>query len=280
MRDLVGRTAIVTGGSRGLGVYVARALAREGMQIVLAARSAADLDAVKAELTGRGAKVLTVPVDLMDRQALPAVVEASEREFGAVDVLVNNAGIEVVYSYHKLEPKDIDESIQVNLAAAMHLTRQVLPGMLERRRGQIVNMASLAGKAGPAFSEPYAATKAALIGFTQSLRASYEGTGVSASVICPGFVGGAGMYARMSAETGLHAPSSLGVSKPEAVGAAVVRAIREDLAEVIVNPRPVRPLLAVAALSPKLGERIVKLMGTRELFRSGAAFRERQQTSA
>lgn len=276
MKDLAGKAAIVTGASRGLGVYIARALAAAGMDLVIAARTAAALDDLKAQLEGGGRKIIAVPTDLGQRAAREALVAAATAALGPVDVLVNNAGIEFTVAYHKLRPEEIDDAITVNLAAAMHLARLVLPDMLARGRGHIVNLSSLAGKAGPAYSEPYAATKAALIGFTQSLRASYAGTGVSASVICPGFVE-EGMYARAKAEVGLAAPKALGVSTPQAVADAVVRAIRDDLPEVIVNPRPVRPLLALAALAPGLAEKLARLIGVNEIFRKGAEFRERER---
>src|SRR5207247_5700760 len=123
-----------------------------------------------------------------------------------------------------------------------------VPGMVERQRGQIINMASMAGKVGPPLSETYAVTKAGLIGFTQSLRASYDGTGVSASAICPGFIADAGMFADRAARDGVAPSKILGSSTPEKVAAAVVRAIRRNLPEVIVNPGPARLMAAMAQL--------------------------------
>jgi short-subunit dehydrogenase len=138
--------------------------------------------------------------------------------------------------------------------------------MLERKRGHIVNISSLAGKAAPAFQEPYAATKAGLIAFTASLRATYRGSGVSASVIVPGFVE-AGIYTRLKAKSGCPAPALIGTSPPEAIPRAVIRAIEKDLPEVVVNPIPVRPLFALAALLPSLGEWLFSQIDANEFFR-------------
>ena len=185
MKNLKGRMAVVTGASKGIGVHIARALAKRGMNLVLAARSQAELEAVKAEVEGIGVKAIVVQTDVSDKAALRALVDAAKAEFGEIDVLVNNAGIESVFRYHALEFEEIEEILDVNLRAPMLLTWLVLPGMLARGEGHIVNIASMAGKVGPAFSEPDGATKAGLIGFTQSLRGSYQDQGVSASVVIP-----------------------------------------------------------------------------------------------
>jgi short-subunit dehydrogenase len=280
MKDIAGRTAVITGASRGIGVFVAKALAAQGMKLALAARSAADLERVRADLDADGrAAVICVPTDVSKRDECQRLIDTATRELGAVDVLVNNAGIETIFSYHKLSLDEIDEVIDVNLRGAMHLTWMALPRMLERRRGHIVNMASLAGKAGPAFAEPYATTKAGMIGFTQSLRGSYAGTGVSASVICPGFVD-TGMYAKAREEQPDAPKPATGVATGEQVAAAVVKAIRQDLPEVIVNPMPVRPLLAMYGIAPGITERLTHLIDANKLFREQAELRERLRAEA
>ncbi len=274
MKDLWGRTALVTGASRGLGVYIARALADEGMNLVLAARTAEGLEAARAEAESKNRKALALVTDVSDPAQLRGLAEKADSAFGGVDVLVNNAGIDMLYRFEGLAEDDVDAGIDVNLRAPMQLARLLLPGMLERRRGHIVNISSLAGKYGPAFNEVYAATKAGLVGFTQSLRMSYQGTGVSASVICPGFVSEVGMYARGVEESGVEAPKTLGVSQPEAVSSAVVRAIRRDAPEVIVNPLPIRPLLAFGQLAPGLGEKLALRMGAGRVFEDAVEWQE------
>ena len=279
MRNLKGRTAVVTGASKGIGVYIARALAAKGMNLVLAARSQTELEAVKAEVEGMGVKAIVVQTDVSDKAALRSLVDAAKAEFGEIDVLVNNAGIESIFRYHALEFEEVEAMLNVNLRAPMLLTWLVLPGMVERGEGHIVNIASMAGKVGPAFGEPYGATKAGLVGFTQSLRGSYRDQGVSASVISPGFVE-AGMYEVMVKDYGLKAPATLGSSKPEKVSKAVVKAIEKDLGDVIVNPGPMRLLLGTNAMAPGLFEWVSKRMRISETFRKLADMRAKERSGA
>ncbi|MCH8814194.1 MAG: SDR family NAD(P)-dependent oxidoreductase [Chloroflexi bacterium] len=278
MKNLKGRTAVVTGASKGIGVYIARALAKKGMNLVLAARSQSELEAVKAEVEGMGVKAIVVPTDVSDKAALRSLVDAAKSEFGAIDVLVNNAGIESIFRYHALEFEEIEAMLNVNLRAPMMLTWLVLPGMLERGEGHIVNISSMAGKVGPAFSEPYGATKAGLIGFTQSLRGSYRDAGVSASVISPGWVE-TGMYEEVERH-GLKPSVLVGSSKPEKVSQAVVKAIEKDLGDVIVNPGPMRLLLGTNAMAPGLFEWVSKRMKISEVFRKLADMREKERSGA
>jgi len=265
-----GQTVLLTGASGGLGAYMARAFAARGTKLALVAYPGADLEIVRRETKGLGVHVLALAHDLRDAAQRKETVEQVQKEFGAIDILVNNAGVEFTSPFHELSEDDIRNVLSVNLEAALMLTHGVLPGMLQRRTGHIVNISSLAGKAGPAFQEPYAATKAGLVAFTFSLRASYQRDGVSASVIVPGFVE-AGIYAKLKEKSGCSAPPLLGTSPPEKVAAAVLRCIERDLPEIIVNPIPVRPLLALIAMFPSLGEWATRKTGGHEFFRAVAA---------
>lgn len=277
MSPLNGQTAIITGASGGIGSYISQALSRERMNLVLAGLSASALSEL-ADKTSKTTGTMTIVVDVTKRRDLERLVEKTIEKFGTVDLLVNNAGIEMISRYHMLEPDDIERSINVNLTSAMVLTRLVLPGMLGRKRGHIVNISSLSAKAGPPCAESYTATKAALIAFTESLRAEYQGTGVSASVICPGFVT-AGIYQRIFEETGFCAPRLLGTSSGEMVGLAVVRAIKKDIPEIIINRGPQRLLSAIAEFSPRLAERVVNHIGVVEWFMNVAKFRENKRAN-
>ena len=266
MRNFNGQTALLTGASGGLGAYIAHALAQLGMNQALVAFPGAGLEDLRTAIEKGGRRAIAIQADLRLASERAKVVQEVTGEFGCIDVLVNNAGVEFTCPFHELSEEQIRDVISVNLEAALFLTRLVLPDMLKRKRGHIVNMSSLAGKSGPAFQEPYAATKAALIAFTTSLRATYQGTGVSASVICPGFVE-AGIYARLKARTGCSAPFALGTIAPEKVGRAVSRALQRDRPEVIINRWPVRPLFALTALSPSLGAWLVNRIGAHDFFR-------------
>ncbi|MCW5559040.1 MAG: SDR family NAD(P)-dependent oxidoreductase, partial [Verrucomicrobiae bacterium] len=158
------------------------------------------------------------------------------------------------------------------LEAPMDLTRRILPLMLAQRRGHIVNISSLAGKSGPGFQEPYAATKAGLSAFTMSLRSTYRGSGVSASAITPGFVD-AGMYTRLQRQAGRSAPLLLGSCPPEAVCRALLRALRKDTPEICLNSYPIRPILALTALFPRFGEWLTERIGVNDFFRQAARMR-------
>jgi len=272
MKDLPGSVAIVTGASRGVGVPIAEALARRGVRLVLVARAAEELGRVAGSLEATGAKVLAIPADVTDPAARAHVVAETLRVFGAIDLLINNAGIVQPAAYERLSLDEIDQQIAVNLTAPMALTRLVLPHMLARDRGHVVNVASLGGLLGVGWGEPYGATKHGLVGFTRALRMSSKisGSRVSASVVCPGFIAGVGMYVDSVREHGRPAPMALGTSSPAAVVAAVVRAIERDVPEIIVSARPIRLLLLLSAISPRFGEWLCRTLGAHLLFEAAA----------
>src|SRR5260221_1957908 len=156
MKNLRGKTALITGASRGLGVHLARALADRGVHLALAARTASDLERIRAELAPKGVKVLCVPVDLTDRVALQSVVERVVAELGSIDLLINNAGLEQGALYTEYPRESLQRTIDVNLTAPMMLTSMVLPHMLARGEGHVVNIASVAGIVGVSYNEAYA----------------------------------------------------------------------------------------------------------------------------
>lgn len=274
MEVLAGRTALVTGASGGLGSHLARRLAREGMNVALTARREQELSALAQELQELGVRSAALPADLSDLDRIDPLLERAEAALGPLDLLVNNAGAEAVGAFTALSREELTSTVDLNLTAPMLLTHRVLAGMLARRRGHVVFISSLGGKVGPAYDEPYAATKAGLIGLTQSLRAEYLREPVGFSVVCPGFIRGDGMYQRML-EEGLKASRLVGETTTERVADAVVRAIRRDLPEVIESGAPIRPALALAQLAPRLAERLAPLFGVDELFRRTAVLRGR-----
>ena len=220
--ELRGSTALVTGASAGIGLAVARRLARAGANLVLAARRPEPLESAAASLRASGVKAIAVPTDVARLDALEALVDRAIREFGTIDVLVNNAGVEAFCPYEELSLDRIADTIAINLTSALLLTRLVIPHMLKAGRGHVVNMASTAGKFGPAFGATYGTTKAGLINFTQALRAEYRGRGISASAICPGFTEQGGIYDRMREQSGRRSPFFVGSTTVERVAEAVV----------------------------------------------------------
>ncbi len=268
--ELDKKGALITGASRGLGKFIARSLAQKGVRLVLAARSAKELEEVAAEIRAAGGTTAVVPADVSKLPDLENLVAAADKELGGIDILVNNAGIETVGMFHELALDEMRRILEVNLISTMTLTRLVLPGMVERQRGHVVNIASLAGKAGPPLSETYAASKAGMIGFTQSLRASYFGTGISASAICPGFVDSEGMFADRAKASGVAPPRMLGASQPELVARAVIKAVEGDRPEILVTPGPARAIAAAAQIFPRLPGWLIRRLKLREMYRTAA----------
>jgi short-subunit dehydrogenase len=257
VEQLRDRNALVTGAAGGLGGYIARALAAEGVNLVLTDLPEAELDDLATELRSQGVRVEHVPADLTDADERRHLAARAEEALDPLDVLVNNAGLEFGGSFTRTTADELQATVQVNLLALMDLTRLALPGMLERARGHIVNMASMAGKAPAPYLATYAATKHAVVGFTHSLRAEYGAEAVGFSAICPTFISRVGMYGRVENEIGAG-PNPVGTFPPESVGDAVVRAIRENLAEVVLAPRMVRPLIPLYAMSPRIATRLAR----------------------
>jgi short-subunit dehydrogenase len=274
MKDLRGGTALVTGASGGIGTQIARALAREGMNVVVSGRREDALASVVDELRAMGVRAEAVPADLFDLTQVEPLIERSAAALGPLDVLINNAGAEYTSAFTSCSREELTSMVDLNLTAPLLLTYRAVPGMLARGRGHVVFISSLAGKIGPAYSEPYAATKAGLIGLTQSLRAEYLQAPVGFSVICPGFVAGEGMYQRM-VELGARSNRMLGTTTTEKVANKVVDAIRRDRAEVVESGAPVRPMLAFAQIAPQFVERVMPRLGATEIFRRAAAARGR-----
>jgi short-subunit dehydrogenase len=265
--ELRGSTALVTGASAGIGLAVARRLAQSGANLVLAARRPEPLEEAAASLRALGVKTIAVPTDVSHLDALEALVDRAIGEFGNIDVLVNNAGVEAFRPFEELPLDRIADTIAVNLTAALQLTRLVIPHMLRAGRGHVVNMASTAGKFGIAYGATYGTTKAGLVNFSHALRAEYHGRGISTSAICPGFTEQGGIYDRMRQQSASQSPFLVGSTTAERVAEAVVRAIERDQAELIVNWPPLRPLTAFVALFPTLGGALVRRASVRFLKR-------------
>jgi short-subunit dehydrogenase len=274
------QTALVTGASHGIGPFIARALAKQGMNLVLAARSQSELEQVAADIRATGVQVLTVPTDVTDREARSALVTATERTFGAVDVLVNNAGGDLQRQFHHYTAQDVEAQIALNLTGPIELTRLLLPGMLQRKQGHIVNISSLGGSIGFPYTEVYSAAKDGLIAFTRVLRADYRNQGVSSSVLILGPIGDAGAGARTMEEIGLRmsAMNKAFMSSPEAVAQAVLKSIRCDKAELVIMPGPGRLMRALITLFPAMGSMMGQMSAP--VMKQVVDFRERQREQA
>lgn len=274
MKQISGRTALLTGASGGIGAKIAEALADAGVNVVLSGRREDALAEVAAAVEKRGVKVAVVPADISDFDAIDGLVTAAEAALGPIDILVNNAGIEYAAPFTEFTRDELTSLIDVNVTSPMLLTQRVLPGMLERGRGSVINIASAAGHIPPGWAAHYGASKAALIGLTKALRAEYAKTPVEFSVVSPGFVSGDGMYQRI-VDSGVSTSKLLGATSTEKVAAAVVRAIRSNPVEILITGAPARPLDTLATIAPKAHERFIRATGMHQAFRKAAELRGR-----
>ncbi|MEM1126218.1 MAG: SDR family oxidoreductase [Bacteroidota bacterium] len=185
---LSGQTALITGASRGVGRHLALKLADAGMNVGLCARSEGDLQGVAAEVAARGGTAQVYALDVRDTAAIRACVRFLEERFGAIDVLVNNAGLSPYKPLVDWTPDEIDTVLDVNLKGLIHLTQAVLPGMMQRRRGQIINMASDVGRRAIPNMGPYVAAKHGVVGFSGSILREVKDYGIRVSVLLPGVI--------------------------------------------------------------------------------------------
>ena len=237
MSRLNGSTVLVTGATGGLGRSIARALRDAGCSVVVTGRQPAALDQIAADVGGRA-----VVADLSRRDELPRLLD----EAGPVDIAVLNAALPGSGELQDWEQEQIDRLIEVNLSNPIAMTRALLPQLLERGRGHFVFISSLSGKVASKGAPLYSATKFGLRGFAHTLRTDLRGTGVGCSVINPGFVRDAGMFA----DSGTKLPFGMGTVSPEKVSAAVLKAIRTDRAEIDVAPISLRLGALIGSVAP------------------------------
>jgi short-subunit dehydrogenase len=273
--DLQGATAIVTGGSRGIGPHIAHALVSQGARVALVARSEPELRENARRLAEGGAEVIAIPADITSARQRRELIETVERRLGPVDVLVNNAGGDLQREFHDLTEDEIQGLLELNLTSAVLLTRLVLPGMLERGRGHLVNVSSMAGRVSFPYTEAYAAAKDGLIAFTRVLRADYRRRGVSGSTLILGPVGEEGVGARTADQVGIRLPP-VGLVSPRKIAKVTVRAIRADKAELAVLPGPGKLMRALMDRFPGMGPAMNRATGTGRTMRAVADYRERE----
>jgi NAD(P)-dependent dehydrogenase (short-subunit alcohol dehydrogenase family) len=186
--DLRGEVALVTGGSRGLGLALSRELARQGCKLAICARDETELEAARAELEQGGAEVLAVTCDVADPTQVAAMVEAVTRHYGGIDILINNAGIMVVAPVETITRADFERVMAINFWGVLNPTLEVLPGMRTRGAGRIVNITSIGGKISVPHLLPYSCAKFAAVGLSEGLRAELADTGISVTTVVPGLM--------------------------------------------------------------------------------------------
>lgn len=188
MESLTGKTALITGAGKGIGRALAIALAKEGVNLGLLARTSSDLETLAAELQSYNVKTAIATADVADMQAVNSAVQKLQTELGFINILVNNAGIAYFGGFLDLEPAQFEKTIQVNLMGVYYVTRAVLPAMIENKTGDIINISSTAGQRGAAVTSAYSASKFGLIGLSDSLMQEVRKHNIRVSSLTPSTV--------------------------------------------------------------------------------------------
>lgn len=225
-RPLAGRTAVITGGGRGVGAAVARRLAADGARIVVAARSAAEIDAVATAITSGGGEAAAITVDVADPSSITALFAEARRRFARVDILINNAGVALAAAIAKTTLAQWNQAMLINATAPFLCTQACLPEMSAAGWGRIVNIASTAAISGDRYIAAYAASKHALLGLTRSAAAEAAAHGVTVNAVCPGF-----LATEMTEQSIARIMTATGRSREEAVAAIVARNPQRRLIE-------------------------------------------------
>lgn len=256
--NVEGRSVLLTGATGGIGNAIARAFAARGARLVLSGRRREVLEPLADEVRGRA-----VVADLADRAAIDTLVDAA----GEVDVLVANAALPADGPVSGYSDEQVDRALDVNLRAPILLAKRLSEPMVARGAGHIVLISSLSGKAATEGSALYSATKFGLRGFGLAMREDLRARGVGVSVVFPGFIRDAGMFAQ--AEVKL--PRGVGTRTPDQVAAAVLRAVEKDRAEIDVAPVALRVASAFAGLAPATAATLSRRLGASDVATSLAA---------
>ncbi|MFL5241787.1 MAG: SDR family NAD(P)-dependent oxidoreductase [Gemmataceae bacterium] len=186
--DLRGKTVVITGGTRGLGLVLARQVAQEQGHLVICARDREEITTAYEELAARGARVLAIPCDVRDPGQAREMIALAQEQFGQIDVLINNAGTIAVGPLETMTVADFQEAMAINFWACVHTTLAVLPEMRRRGEGRIVNITSIGGKVSMPHLLPYSASKFALVGLSEGLRSELAKDGITVTTVCPGLM--------------------------------------------------------------------------------------------
>ncbi len=228
---LKGKSAIVTGASKGIGKAIALALAQAGVKVVLAARHQKNLQEVEREIVAAGGRCISVPADVGDESQVSILTQKTKDAFGTVDILVNNAGYGVFSKVADTALNDFDGMMKVNLRSVFLCSKSVLPFMIEQKTGAIINIASLAGKNSFVGGATYSATKWGMIGFARSLMLEVRDFNIRVVTICPGSV---------NTEFSNHTKDTAKIIQPQDVAETVLFALtmpaRSNVSEIDIRP--------------------------------------------
>ena len=240
---LAGKVVVITGGSRGLGLVLARALIERGARVAICARDADELARAHRDLEERGGEVFSAPCNVTDRNDVMRFIASVEDDFGPIEVLVNNAGIIQVGPLELMTGDDFEHAISVNVYGPLHTTLAVLPAMRRRKAGRIVNIASIGGAVAMPHLAPYSTSKFALVGLSEAMRAELIKDGIYVTTVCPGLIrtGSPRRAFFKGNHQAEHAWFAIGDSLPltsisaEAAAAQIIRGFARGDAEVTIS---------------------------------------------
>ncbi|TAM90361.1 MAG: SDR family NAD(P)-dependent oxidoreductase [Jatrophihabitans sp.] len=265
MRSLQGTVVAITGGARGIGAATARTLAAQGARVAI---GDLDLDLARQTAQAIGSGTVALPLDVTDRESFRGFLDDTERLLGAVDVLINNAGIMPLGRLDEMGEPTVDRILEINLAAVLFGTREAMRRMRARGRGHIVNVASFAGKAGIAGGAAYCASKHGVVGLSEAVLGELRGSGVDISVVMPTIV-------RTELAAGLRETRLSSQVAPEDVAAAIVATLRRPRFEVYV-PRYLGVTMKITRVLPhRVGLWIGRASHTDAVFTDALAAPER-----
>jgi NAD(P)-dependent dehydrogenase (short-subunit alcohol dehydrogenase family) len=265
--SLRNKVALITGGSRGLGLIIAQKLCRAGAKVALIARDADELARAESDLAGRGGEVLTISCDLLERPQIEAAVQETINRFGTIDILINNAGIIQVGPLEHMVREDFERAMRLHFWAPFDLIRQVVPEMRHRGGGRVVNISSIGGKIAVPHMAPYTASKFALAGLSDALCAELARENILVSTVTPGMMrtgsqGHANFKGDHAREYKWFAASSAlplaSISAEHAARKIIAACVRGKPA--LIMPIPARALILANALCPNLFGHAMKIV--------------------
>src|SRR6266568_8664097 len=264
------KVVLITGGSRGLGLVLARHLCARGSNVAIIARDPDELMRAKTDLVPRGGKVLTIECDLLDAGQIESAVQKIIDRFGKIDVLINNAGIIEVGPLEHMTREDFERAMRLHFWAPFELLMQVIPEMRRRGGGRIVNISSIGGKIAVPHMAPYTASKFALVGLSDALRAELARDSIHITTVTPGLMRtGSEGHAKFKGDYAAEYKSFTGASKLPFASISAERAARKILAAcrhgqpALIMPMPARALIIANAFFPNLTARIFKIVNKR-----------------
>ncbi|MGG6265078.1 SDR family NAD(P)-dependent oxidoreductase [Leptolyngbya sp. AN03gr2] len=257
--DLNGKITLITGGSRGLGLVMARQLIALGAKVAICARDAEELQRARTELEQRGGEVLALTCDVTDQAQVNQMIRQVREHWGAIDILINNAGTDIIGPVESLTVQDYDDLMKLHFWASLYTMNAVVPEMQARKAGRIVNVSSVGGKIASPHMVAYCASKFALVGLSEGMRAELAKDGISVTTVCPGFIRTGvldhgiikGQHKKEFAWFSIGDSLPIVAASAEKVARTTIAAFRRGQAEVIV-PFPTWLTVKLYGLSPAL----------------------------